>query len=230
MADTQINFVTEEITLNFQDGDTQINFVQPLTILEMQTAETTINFVQPALTLNFPQALPGPAGPEGPEGPEGPQGVQGPAGPAGEQGPQGEAGPAGPQGPQGEPGPQGEQGPPGAGSVITIEAGEDLAAGDLVYIAADGLAYKADASDPGKACIAVAGAAITTGNTGDANTAGAQVGGYAGLTPNARLFLSTTPGAFSDTMPGTDGHIVQQIGTAISSTDILFNPLLSILL
>ena len=100
----------------------------------------------------------------------------------------------------------------------------------MVYIAADGLAYKADASDAAKACIAVAVAAITTGNTGDANTSGAQVGGYAGLTPNTRLFLSTTPGAFSDTMPGTDGHIVQQIGTAISSTDILFNPSISILL
>ena len=206
MADTHINFVTQETILNFQEGDTRINFVQPVTVLEMQTVETTLNFVTPAVTLNFPQALPGPAGPEGPEGP------------------------AGPAGPQGEQGLQGEQGPPGAASIITIEAGEDVAAGDLVYIAADGLAYKADASDPGKACIAVATAAITTGNTGDANTAGAQISGYLGLTPNTRLFLSSMPGAFSDTMPATDGHIVQQVATAISSTDILFNPSFSILL
>jgi len=181
--------------------DTIINFEQPEVTLNIQEAETTINFDQPEVTLNFQEA-------DTILNFEQPEVIL--------------------NFPAALPGPPG---PPGSGSVMTVEAGEDLAAGDMIYIADDGLAYKADASDPVKSCIAAIQIAITTGNTGDAYTAGARITGYTGLTPNTRQFLSyTTPGTFGTDRPTDEGHIDQQVGTAISATDILFNPAITILL
>jgi len=181
--------------------DTIINFETPEVALIFQEEETILNFEQPEATLNFPVE-------ETTLNFETPEVIL--------------------NFPAALPGPPG---PPGSGSVMTIEAGEDLAAGDMIYIADDGLAYKADASDPVKSCIAAIQIAITSGNTGDAYTAGARITGYTGLTPNTRQFLSyTTPGTFGTDRPTDEGHIDQQVATSISTTDILFNPAITILL
>jgi hypothetical protein len=52
----------------------------------------------------------------------------------------------------------------------------------------------------------------------------AVISGLSGLTPGQRRFLSTTAGTNTATAPSTAGQVVQDIGFAISATEILFNP------
>src|SRR5215831_4682750 len=68
-----------------------------------QTPSTTV-------TVDIPNAGPGPEGPTGPAGPAGPKGDAGDVGPPG---PVGAIGPQGPAGPKGDTGPAGPQGPVG---------------------------------------------------------------------------------------------------------------------
>lgn len=118
----------------------------------------------------------------------------------------------------------------GGGAVtITVTAGEDLAARDLIYIAADGLAYKSDANDADKEAVLIIKADIATAASGDAYPTGTAVTGFAGLTPNARYFLSgDTPGAMSAAI--VSAGIVQQVAKAISTTAVYFDPKVIILI
>lgn len=50
---------------------------------------------------------------------------------------------------------------------------------------------------------------------------------YSGLTPAATYYLHTTSGQISTTAPATVGNIVQEIGYALSSTSLWFNPVLN---
>jgi hypothetical protein len=129
-------------------------------------------------------------------------------------------------------GPPGPQGPPGAGTAsVTITAGEEIAAGDIIYVAVDGLAYKADATDATKEAVLICPDIILIGDTGTANPTGAVVSGFVGLTMGVRYFLSaTTPGTFVTSIPSAAGEIVQQVGHAVSATDFYFSPNESILI
>lgn len=115
-------------------------------------------------------------------------------------------------------------GPAGAAAsdVLTLTAGENIAARDLVYRASDGKVYRADASDDTKEATAYVLSAIAQDATGLVYFGAGVIGGFSGLTPNVRLFLSTTPGATSTTTGA--GNIVQQIGRTISATQIFFEP------
>lgn len=127
----------------------------------------------------------------------------------------------------------GPQGPPGdsGANTLTITAGEDLAALDLIYIAADGLAYKADATDGAKEAVAIVQDEILTSAEGTAYLGQCPVTGFVGLTVNGRYFLSPdTPGAITATIPSGAAQIVQQIGKAYSATALLFGPQDSILI
>lgn len=105
----------------------------------------------------------------------------------------------------------------------TITASENLAAGDFVNIhVSSGLKVrKADASNPAKFAVGYVLAAVTSGQAatvyyGNLNT---QV---SGLTAGDTLFLSGgTPGAVTATAPTTSGYIVQQLGVATSTSEIL---------
>lgn len=118
---------------------------------------------------------------------------------------------------------------PGAtsSSSITVTAGEDITSKDLICFGADGKAYKADINDIDKEAVAIAGADIATDDTGAAYLGGYFVTGMTGLTPGARHYLSTA-GTVTATIP-TAGYI-QQIGHAISATDLVFFPLVSVFL
>ncbi len=116
-----------------------------------------------------------------------------------------------------------------AASAGDIEASETLAAGDLVNLFSTGSPpevrmRKANATDETKPAHGFVRAAVTSGASGTMYGPGQVNDAVSGLTPGATYFLSTTGGEASDTAPSTGGNIVQQIGQALSDTELLFDP------
>lgn len=107
---------------------------------------------------------------------------------------------------------------------LTVTAGEDIAARNLIYIAADGLAYRADVTAIEREVIAVSDAEILTGDTGAASLPGAIITGFSALTPGTRFFVSGTPGALSEVVQPAGAVFIQQVGHAVSETSVLFRP------
>ena len=109
----------------------------------------------------------------------------------------------------------------------TVTAGEALSAGNLVYMAAGGTVFKADANAEGKEATGFVLASISNGGTGTAYFGGGVISGLTGLTVGARYFLSTAAagaiGLYSGLTYNT-GDIVQQVGRALSATELYFEP------
>lgn len=112
-------------------------------------------------------------------------------------------------GPPGPRGPQGVQGPPGDGAGLTLQAGEILGGHKAVWLAPDGLAYLASASEPQVAgrVLGLTFGAVLQGAIAAVQNAGPVPG--AGLPPGATLWLGEL-GALV-TSPPTSG-VLQQIG------------------
>lgn len=108
----------------------------------------------------------------------------------------------------------------------TIQASENLSAGDLINIhdVSGPRIRKADATAAGKEAHGFVLGAISSGASGTVYPEENVLSGLTGLTPGARQFLSTTPGARTDTAPSTAGNVAQIIGVALSTTEILFRP------
>jgi hypothetical protein len=107
----------------------------------------------------------------------------------------------------------------------SIVTSENLSAGDFVNVYNNGgtfTARKADATTDGK---------TATGFVLTAATAPAAVDVYfegvnnqrSGLTAG-RYYLDTTAGGITATPPSGAGNVVQYVGTAISATEITFEP------
>lgn len=113
--------------------------------------------------------------------------------------------------------------PNGIGAdAITATAGEALAAGDMVYISATGTILKADATAPAKAARGYVLASVLNAGTAtvyfdESNS------GVTGLTPGSTYYLSATAGAVTLTPPTTAGNIVQEVGFAVSATNLHVN-------
>ena len=109
----------------------------------------------------------------------------------------------------------------------TIEASENLAAGELINIWSDGgtaKARKADATSAGKEANGFTLSAVTAGQAATVWIEEAVLTGQAGLTPGARYFLDTAAGAMTDTAPSGSGNVAQVVGTALSATELMFRP------
>lgn len=106
-----------------------------------------------------------------------------------------------------------------------IECSEDLSAGDFINVYDDSgeMCRKADATTAGKEAVGFVLSAYTTGQDATVYFEGIN-DELTGLTPGARQFLSTTAGASTATAPSTSANVVQQIGRAISATEISFEP------
>ena len=104
----------------------------------------------------------------------------------------------------------------------SMTAGEALTAGDLVYINGSGNALKADANAIAKAAVGFVLASISNAASGTVYFEG-TITGLSGLTPGARYFLSTTPGGITTTAPTGPADIVQQVGFALSATELSFD-------
>jgi len=113
-----------------------------------------------------------------------------------------------------------------AADTKSIAASENLAAGDLVNLWNDAgtiKARKADASNGRRANGFVLNA-VTSGNNATVYFEG-TITGLSSLTPGAVMFLSgSSAGTATATAPSTSGQIVQEIGVAISATEISFEP------
>lgn len=109
----------------------------------------------------------------------------------------------------------------------TMTASETLAAGNFVNIHASSGAKirKANATDDTKRCDAFVAAGITSGASGAVTFPGQKLTGLSGLTPGAVYYLDTTGGAITDTAPSSSGNLVQEVGVALSATELLFKPI-----
>lgn len=106
----------------------------------------------------------------------------------------------------------------------SIQASENLAAGDLVNIWTSGGARvrKADASTSGKEANGFVLAAVTSGQNATVYFEG-TITGLSGLTIGARYYVSAaSPGAATATAPSGSGNVVQYVGVAVSATEISF--------
>mgnify|MGYP001406828442 CR=1 FL=1 len=117
------------------------------------------------------------------------------------------------------------------GDTRTVTAGETLSAGNLIYLNSTPEAFKADANTDTKAAIGFVLAGITAAATGTAYFGSGMITGLTSLTPGAKYYLSaTTPGGITTTKPSGSGDIIQQVGVAVSSTELYFEPQDAILL
>lgn len=106
----------------------------------------------------------------------------------------------------------------------TFTAAENIAARALVHVLSSGEIANADASNDRHA-VGFAPSAIASAAQGAVHFEG-SITGLSGLTTGARYYLSdTTPGGVTDTppTPGT-GKCLQEIGSAVSATEISFEP------
>lgn len=117
-----------------------------------------------------------------------------------------------------------------AADARTFTASEAIAARDMVNIAANGQIRKADASNDRPAHGFVT-AAIASAATGTVFFEGV-ISGFSSLTVGARYFLSDTAAGGISATPATvgAGKISQEIGVAVSATEISFEPQTSVLL
>lgn len=112
----------------------------------------------------------------------------------------------------------------------TMTASEAIAARDLVNVSNTGEIRKADASNDRPANGFVLGA-IANGATGTVYFEGV-ITGLSALTPGGRYFLSdAVPGGITATaVTAGAGKISQEIGVAISATEVSFEPQVAFLL
>lgn len=117
--------------------------------------------------------------------------------------------------------------PVGYGADVKVyTASEPLSAGNLINTWLNGstdAARKADASSEGKPAI---GYVLDGAPTGAQVTVffGRKITGLSGIVTGRRYYLSTTPGAFTDTPVTGAGKVDQFIGTGASPTEIAFEP------
>lgn len=121
--------------------------------------------------------------------------------------------------------------PTGFGAdTLTLTAGEALSAGDLVYVAAAGTVFKADADAAGKAAIGFVLSSISSAATGTVYFGSGIITGLTSLTMGQPYFLSSTAGGITTTAPTGTGKIQQQVGFAVNATSLYFEPQGAILL
>ena len=117
--------------------------------------------------------------------------------------------------------------PVGVGAETRVfTTSEVLAAGDLVNIwnSTGAKVRKADATTAGKEAHGFVLTSATNGGTVTVYPEEYVLSGMAALVPGTRMFLTTTAGLNSATPPSAAGQVVQDIGVALSATEILFRP------
>lgn len=100
-----------------------------------------------------------------------------------------------------------------------MEVGATVSDGDAVYVSPTGKLEKASASSV-STIPAVGFVDNIYGSQGRVEREGI-VGGYTGLSIGQAVFLSETPGGVTQTPPVGAGKVVQEVGTAISGSEIL---------
>lgn len=116
-------------------------------------------------------------------------------------------------------------------SRVYAKALENISAGQLVSFtnsAGELGAQKANATDNTKPCRAFCytPGGVTSGNYGEFMLMGI-VPYLTGMTPGTAYYLSTTSGQYTTAAPSTVGNIAQEVGYALTSNTLYFNPVLN---
>jgi len=111
------------------------------------------------------------------------------------------------------------------------EGGENLSAGNLVFLQSDNKWWKTDADfdTHTRGLLGIAMAAISANNTGKVSILGRVYNAGWSWTTGATLYVSCTTGGITETAPSGSGDQVRKIGHALSATTIIFNPDVTIL-
>lgn len=121
--------------------------------------------------------------------------------------------------------------PTGFGTdTLTLTAAETLAAGNVVYVSAANTVSKADANSATKAAVGFVLSSISSSATGTVYFGSGFITGLSGLTAGALYYLSGTAGGITTTAPTGTGKIQQQVGFAVNTTTLYFEPQPAILL
>lgn len=109
----------------------------------------------------------------------------------------------------------------GGGSAgITAPAYEELLTGQLVYIRSDGQLALADATTEGKEAVGFCNHDYSQGHQATFYNQGV-VEGLSGLVPGRSYFLGLTPGSLG-AFPISTGNVIQGVGVALSSSQLIF--------
>jgi hypothetical protein len=125
----------------------------------------------------------------------------------------------------------------GGAGIVKLTAGESISANDQVYISSGtgndsgrtaGRLYKVDATNEDRVdVLGFATKAISSGAVGEVQTSG-TLSGFSSLSAGKLYYASSaTPGAISVTPPSLNSQWVISAGLAISSTELLINPVAS---
>lgn len=98
-----------------------------------------------------------------------------------------------------------------------------ITAKDLVYVETAGTIARASAAAAGNQAMGWATTSVATGQPIIMQLEG-KITGLSALTPGARYFLSTTPGGIVTPCPTGTGVLAQYVGTALSATELNFEP------
>ena len=103
----------------------------------------------------------------------------------------------------------------------TFTAGENLVLGDWVYVSAANTVSKAQADDEATMpCIGVAIETINNTESGTIRLDGVMTG-LSSLTAGDVYYVDhSSAGAIVSTTPSSSGHVIQRVGTAISTTEL----------
>lgn len=107
-------------------------------------------------------------------------------------------------------------------AAVVAPASENLAAGDFVNLWSNAgvlNARRASAAQSGYECHGFVIEAVTAGQVATVYMSGRN-NQVTGLTPG-QVFLSTTPGRVSSSIPAGAGQVVQSVGQALSATTVM---------
>lgn len=113
-----------------------------------------------------------------------------------------------------------------AADTASLVTSENLSAGNLVNVynnAGVPTARKADATVIGKEAVGFVLAGSASPAAATVYFEG-RITGLSGMTPGARQYLDTTAGGIDETPPSVVGNVVQCVGTAVSTTELNFEP------
>lgn len=114
-----------------------------------------------------------------------------------------------------------------AGQSKALAAFEDLAAGDIVNVFTSGgvaKMRKANATDATKPAHGFVKDAVAAGSPGRFFMAGQINDARAGLTPGATYWLDVAGGGVVNAAPSAAGNLEQEIGVALSATELTVAP------
>ena len=108
--------------------------------------------------------------------------------------------------------------------LVTLTAGENINAYQVVIVKSDGLVWKADAATTAHAgaVIGIADTSATTGNPLNIQSSGVMLNMGWSWTVGARVYVGLG-GALTQTVPSGSGNFEQVIGIALSATELDIN-------